>query len=176
MPEIDIKNLISSGPDKLVAAMSLAVNSERTKEPISFTKVLRTYVFESLVKAEISISTGGSSTSKVSGTVKWIGDRRDGNNGVEVFVESKDQNMTYTFGEDNLDFATFSSERRTLLLSQVPVICPVCKGVIKPSETTISCPGCQVQAHKEHFLEYVKIHLKCPNCNKRLTMKGKTDA
>jgi DNA-directed RNA polymerase subunit RPC12/RpoP len=36
----------------------------------------------------------------------------------------------------------------------------------------IQCPACNVRAHKDHFLEYLKIHGTCPKCNKRLTMKA----
>ena len=174
MVDIDIKNLIGAGPDKLVMAIINAVKTERSKESFETTKVLHTYIFESTLKAEISISSGGSSASKTSGIIKWIGDRKDGNAGVEVYVESRDSNNTFTFGTENLERATFNSEKRMISVSQVPKTCPVCKGVIAPSDSKIQCPACKIEAHRDHFLEYLKIHGTCPSCKKRLSMKGKS--
>jgi len=172
---IDLKKLVNSGPEKLVLAINNAINSEKVKEPFEFTKVLRTFVLETPIKAEISISSGGSTVSKITGTVKWIGDRRDGNPGIELFLDSRNSNSKpIVFGTENLDNASFNTEKRLLILSQVPSICPVCKGVIKPTDTKIRCPACHVEAHKDHFLEYLKIHGTCPNCGKRLSTKSKT--
>jgi len=172
--EIDVRNLVNSGPEKLVMAINNAINSERTKEPFEFTKVLRTYVFESPIKAEISIVSSSSTISKISGIIKWIGDRRDDKPGIEIFLDKLDKPKPLVFGSENLDKAVFNSEKRILLLSQVPAICPVCKGVIKPTETKIKCPACATEAHRDHFLEYLKIHGTCPSCGKRLSTKGKT--
>ncbi|TFF85885.1 MAG: E3 ubiquitin-protein ligase [Promethearchaeota archaeon] len=172
MVEIDIKNILNKGPEKLVMTLNNAINSERTKEPFEFTKVLRTFVFDSPIKAEISISSGNTS-SKISGQIKWIGERRDGNAGIEIFLEANDS-KPLSLGTENIDSASFNSDKRILSLSKVPKICPVCKAVIKPTDTIIRCPACKIEAHKDHFLEYVKIHGKCPNCEKRLSMKGKS--
>ncbi|MBD3230497.1 MAG: hypothetical protein GF329_20120 [Candidatus Lokiarchaeota archaeon] len=174
MVEIDIRKVLSKGPEKLVMTLNNAINSERTKEPFEFTKVLRTFVFDSPIKAEISISSGSSTVSRVSGTVRWIGERRDGNDGIEIFLDTNGDSKPFSLGSENLDSAKFNSDKRVLSLSQVPKICPVCKGVIKPNDSKIKCPACKIEAHKDHFLEYVKIHGKCPNCEKRLSMKGKS--
>ncbi|MHA1311439.1 MAG: hypothetical protein ACTSWR_06325 [Candidatus Helarchaeota archaeon] len=173
MVEIDVKNLIDNGPEKLVMAINNAINSERTKEAFEITKVLRTFIFDSPLKAEISISKSGSPVSKISGTVKWIGDRRDGKKGIEIFLDSRENQKPFIIGIDNLESAKFNSEKRLLLISQVPLVCPVCKGIIKPGDVKIKCPACGVVAHKDHFLEYLKIHGTCPSCGKRLSTKSK---
>lgn len=174
MVEIDVKKVINDGPEKLVMTINNSINSERSKDPFEFTKVLRTFIFDTPIKAEISISKDGSTVSKTSGNVKWIGDRRDGNDGVEIFLDIKDDSKSFLLGLENLDSASFDSGKRILSLSQVPAICPVCKGVLKPSDSKIKCPACGINAHRDHFLEYVKIHGKCPNCDKKLSMKGKS--
>ena len=52
-------------------------------------------------------------------------------------------------------------------------VCDVCNKPILPDQNTISCPNCHVIAHKDDFLEYLKMKGECPSCNAKLTMKGK---
>jgi len=176
MAEIDIKGIIDSGPEKLVMTINNALSAEKIKEPFEFKKVLRTFIIDSPLRAEISLASGGATVSKISGKIKWIGDRRDGKPGIEIFLEKSENKKPLIIGSENLDSAIFNTEKRLLMFSQVPPICPVCKGIIKPSDTKIKCPACGVEAHKDHFLEYIKIHGVCPNCNKKLSMKAKSEA
>ncbi|MFX1404336.1 MAG: zinc-ribbon domain-containing protein [Promethearchaeota archaeon] len=44
-------------------------------------------------------------------------------------------------------------------------VCMVCQNSIVPLDSTLSCPRCRGQAHRIHFLEYLKVKGKCPECN-----------
>jgi phage FluMu protein Com/ribosomal protein L32 len=44
-------------------------------------------------------------------------------------------------------------------------ICIVCHRSIVPLDSILSCPHCQGQAHRIHFLEYLKVKGTCPRCN-----------
>lgn len=140
------------------------------QEALEFTKVLRTFIVNSELKGEIS--TSGSSSSKISGIIEWIGERKDGGKGIELFLRSRSGNKVFVFGE-NLESATFNPQKRILSITETPENCPICKSVISSRDETIQCPACNIKAHKDHFLEYVKIHGTCPNCQKRLSMKAK---
>jgi len=43
-------------------------------------------------------------------------------------------------------------------------ICMVCHHPIEFADSVLICPHCQGQAHRVHFLEYLKVKGSCPNC------------
>jgi endogenous inhibitor of DNA gyrase (YacG/DUF329 family) len=64
-----------------------------------------------------------------------------------------------------------SKEKRERSPSETQVvtgICPVCQSQIKPSETTVSCPYCHVEAHRVHLLEWIHVKGSCPSCRRTL--------
>ncbi|MFX1297936.1 MAG: hypothetical protein ACFFD2_24195 [Promethearchaeota archaeon] len=169
MADIDVKNYILNGPEMLV--QNLAQYSQTDKqESLSFNKVLRTFIINNELKGEIS--TSGGLSDKISGLIEWIGERKDGARGIELFLRSRSGEKIFIFG-DNIDTALYNPQKRLLIISEVPEICPICKSGISATDEAISCPACSVRAHKDHFLEYIKIHGTCPNCGKRLSMKAK---
>ena len=85
MPEVDVKGYLLNGPEVLMQNLVQLSKGEK-QEPIDFRKVLRTFVINTDVKAEISSS--GSSATKVSGIVDWIGERKDGEKGVELLTNA----------------------------------------------------------------------------------------
>ena len=118
-------------------------------EIINFSKVLRTFILNSEVKAEVS--SGGSSTSKISGIIDWIGERKDGDKGIELFLRSRSGNKVFILGE-NVEQASYNGSKRSLSISETPETCPICKSGISAKDATIQCPSCSVKAHKDHFL------------------------
>jgi len=172
MPDVDIKGFILNGPEVLMQNLIQMSQSEK-QEPINFSKVLRTFVLNTDVKAEIS--SGGSSTSKISGVVDWIGERKDGDKGIELFLRSRSGNKVFILGE-NIEQASYNGSKQSLTISETPETCPICKSGISAKDATIQCPSCSVKAHKDHFLEYIKIHGTCPKCGKRLSMKQKASS
>jgi DNA-directed RNA polymerase subunit RPC12/RpoP len=168
MPDVDVKNFLIAGPELLIQNL-VQLSQVEKQEALSFNKVLRTFIINNELKADVSSS--GSTASKVSGTVEYIGERKDGGKGIEMFLRSRSGNKVFVLGEENVEKALFS--KRTLTISEVAQTCPICKSVISSKDVTIQCPACGVSAHKDHLLEYIKIHGQCPKCGKRLTMKGK---
>ncbi|MHA1129961.1 MAG: hypothetical protein ACTSQI_02160 [Candidatus Helarchaeota archaeon] len=169
MPEINVKNFILNGPEMLLQNMVQMTKQDKV-EPLNFSQVLRTFIINTELKGEIS--TTGSSNSKVSGIIEWIGERKDGGKGIELFLRSRSGNKVFSLGE-NLEQALFNPQKRVLILAETPETCPICKSGISAKDEIITCPACGVKAHKDHFLEYLKIHGSCPSCGKRLSMKAR---
>jgi hypothetical protein len=46
--------------------------------------------------------------------------------------------------------------------------CIVCHHPIEFSDSILVCPHCRGQAHRIHFLEYLKVKGTCPNCQREL--------
>jgi hypothetical protein len=168
MPDADVKGAMLNGPEMLMQDLHQLTQVGK-QEALKFVKVLRTFVISSELKAEIS--SGGASANKVSGVVDWIGERKDGQKGVELFLRSRSGNKVFILGE-NVESALFNGPKYSLTISETPELCPICKSMISAKDVIIQCPACSVRAHKDHFLEYLKIHGTCPKCNKRLTMKA----
>jgi hypothetical protein len=47
-------------------------------------------------------------------------------------------------------------------------LCMVCNGTIQPNEAALQCPNCEGNAHRTHFLEYLKVKGTCPHCEIQL--------
>ncbi len=169
MPEIDVKNFILNGPEMLLQNMVQMTQQDKA-EPLNFSQVMRTFIINSELKGEFS--TAGSSGSKITGIIEWIGERKDGSKGVEIFLRSRSGNKVFTLG-GGIEQALFNPQKRILMIEETPETCPICKSGISAKDETISCPACGVKAHKDHFLEYLKIHGSCPSCGKRLSMKAR---
>ena len=174
MPDVDVKGFILNGPEVLMQNL-IQMSQNEKQDPINFSKVLRTFVLNTEIKAEVS--SGGSSASKISGIVDWIGERKDGDKGIELFLRSRSGNKVFILG-NNIEQAIFNGSKRSLSISETPETCPICKSAISAKDEIITCPNrdCNVKAHKDHFLEYIKIHGTCPKCGKRLSMKQKAPA
>jgi Zn finger protein HypA/HybF involved in hydrogenase expression len=158
-----------NGPEMLMQDLHQLTTVGKQVGELKFIKVLRTFIINTELKAEIS--TEGTSANKVIGVVDWIGERKDGQKGVELFLRSRSGNKVFVFGEND-ETALFNGQKNSLTISEAAETCLICKSVISAKDVVIQCPSCGVRAHKDHFLEYLKIHGTCPKCNKRLTMKA----
>jgi hypothetical protein len=47
-------------------------------------------------------------------------------------------------------------------------LCMVCNGIIQSTESALQCPNCEGNAHRTHFLEYLKVKGSCPHCENQL--------
>jgi len=170
LPDEDITKEVLEGPEKIIEIMEKKDIDK--KDPLSYTRTMNTFLFDNTIKATI-LSSDNSATSKLSGTVEWIGDRRDKEKGVEFFIRSRGEGNIITIGINNLKTAKYNHQKRSFSITQNPITCPVCNQAILPDQKTISCPNCHVIAHKDDYLEYLKINGECPACRAKLTMKGK---
>ena len=169
MPDADVKSAMLNGPELFVQDLQQLTQFGTKQESLNVIKVLHTFIINTELKAEIS--SGGAAANKVSGVVDWIGERKDGQKGVELFLRSRSGNKVFMLGE-NVESALFNGQKYSLTISETPEVCPICKAIMSAKDAIIACPACNVRAHKDHFLEYLKIHGTCPKCNKRLTMKA----
>ncbi len=46
--------------------------------------------------------------------------------------------------------------------------CMVCKLVFKRKDEILQCPVCESFYHKEHLLDWIRVHSNCPVCNQQL--------
>ncbi|MHA1237751.1 MAG: hypothetical protein ACTSSJ_00655 [Candidatus Odinarchaeia archaeon] len=49
-----------------------------------------------------------------------------------------------------------------------PLKCIVCMLPIEEGQKKIFCPYCGTPAHREHFLEWIKIKGFCPMCKRKI--------
>ena len=170
MTDEDITKEVIEGPKKIVEIMKSKDIDK--KDPLSYTQTLNTFLFDNDIKATI-YSSDQPGASKVSGTVEWLGDRKDREKGIEIFIRTRGESQAVIIGLNNLKSAKYNPQKRSFSIVQNPLSCPVCNQAILPSQKTISCPNCHVIAHKDDYLEYLKINGECPACKAKLTMKGK---
>ena len=170
LPDEDLTKELIEGPEKIVDVMKKKDIDK--KDPLSYTKTLKTYLFDNEITAIIYAS-DQPNASKFGGTVEWIGDRRDDEKGTEFFIRSRSEGRVLSFGINNVKVCNYNPHKRSFNIIQNPVTCPVCNKPILPDQSTISCPNCHVVAHKEDYLEYLKLKGECPACAAKLTLKGK---
>lgn len=46
--------------------------------------------------------------------------------------------------------------------------CMVCKLVFKRKDEILQCPVCESFYHREHLLDWIRVHKNCPVCNQQL--------
>jgi len=146
---------------------------KKKKETLVFSKILHTYILDTTVKADIYDS-DKETANKTSGRVEWIGNRRETVKGVELFMSfgRNEEKKIFNFGPDTTKTFDYNPSKRLFSIVKIPLSCPVCKGPILTKQDTISCPNCKVAAHKDHFLEYLRVNGKCPHCEATLNIKA----
>lgn len=46
--------------------------------------------------------------------------------------------------------------------------CMICKLQFKNKDTILQCPVCESLYHKEHLIEWIRVHKNCPVCSQKL--------
>ncbi|MHA1143404.1 MAG: hypothetical protein ACTSRW_01585 [Candidatus Helarchaeota archaeon] len=173
---MDLKNeLNSDDPKQMIERMVEEDKKVRKKDHLSFQQVLHTYIFDSTIKAEIYDS-DAPNASKIVGTVQWIGDRKDDKNGVEFFIKTRSDKSNVLLSANETQEFEYDPLKRIFKIVQASQKCPICKGIISSRQETIKCPNCNVIAHRDEFLEYLKVNGSCPSCGAKLSLKGKASS
>ena len=138
---------------------------KKKKEQITYSKILHTYIFDTSIKADI-LESEKPNAPRMSGKVEWIGNRIEAIKGVELFISfgRNEDKKLLNFGTDSTKSFDYNPQKRLFTIIKIPLNCPVCEAPISPKHDTISCPNCKAVAHKDHFLEYLRVHGKCPKC------------
>jgi len=123
LPDEDLTKELIEGPEKIVATMKKKDIDK--KDPLSYTKTLKTYLFDNEITATIYAS-DQPNASKFGGTVEWIGDRRDDEKGTEFFIRSRSEGRVLSFGINNVKVCNYNPNKRSFNIIQNPVTCPVC--------------------------------------------------
>ncbi|MHA1798843.1 MAG: hypothetical protein ACTSVY_10405 [Candidatus Helarchaeota archaeon] len=146
---------------------------KKKKDKISYSKILHTYLLDTDVKVNI-LESDRPNANLISGRVEWIGNRREAVKGVELFCSlGRNQGKKlFNFGLDTTKSFEYNPQKRLISIVQIPLSCPVCNGPISAKQDTISCPNCKTVAHKDHFLEYLRVNGKCPKCGATLNIKA----
>ncbi|MHC1591174.1 MAG: RING finger protein [Candidatus Helarchaeales archaeon] len=167
-----LNELKTDDPARLIQRIVEEDKKVRKKDHISFEQVLHTYIFDTPIKAEIYES-DAPNASKIVGTVQWIGDRKDEENGVELFIKTRTEKRNVLLGIKNTQEFEYDPVKRSFKVIQAALKCPICKNIITSRQETIKCPNCNVVAHRDEFLEYLKVNGVCPSCGAKLSLKGK---
>ena len=146
---------------------------KKKKDQLQYSKILHTYILETDVKVDI-LESDKPNANKISGKLEWIGNRREAVKGVELFCSfgRNQDKQIFNFGNETTKSFEYSPQKRLFSIVQIPNYCPVCNGPIATKHETISCPNCKVVAHKDHFLEYLRVNGKCPKCEATLNIKS----
>ncbi|NHI91365.1 MAG: hypothetical protein EAX96_02605 [Candidatus Lokiarchaeota archaeon] len=146
---------------------------KKKKEQLLYSKILHTYILESELKADI-LESDKPNANRLSVKVEWIANRRESVKGIEVFCSfgRNQEKQILNFGVETTKSFDYNPQKRLLTIVQIPKYCPVCNGPIATKHETISCPNCKVVAHKDHFLEYLRVNGKCPKCEATLNIKS----
>ena len=146
---------------------------KKKKDQIQYSKILHTYILETDVKADI-LESDKPNANKITAKVEWIGNRRETVKGVELFCSfgRNQEKQIFNFGTDTTQNFEYNPQKRIFSIIRIPNYCPVCNGPIATKHETISCPNCKVVAHKDHFLEYLRVNGKCPKCEATLNIKS----
>ena len=129
--------------------------------------------FDTTLKVEV-FESDAPNASKTVGTLQWIGDRKDDIDGVEIFMKTRTDKSNVLLGFGETQEFSYDPLKRSFKIVQAAQKCPICKGIITQQQDVIKCPNCQVVAHKNEFLEHLKVNGSCPSCGARLSMKGKS--
>jgi len=139
LPDEDITKELIEGPEKIIDVMD--EKDDNKKEPLSYTKAYKTYLFDNDIRATI-YSSDDPAASKFSGSVEWIGDRRSGEKGSEFFIRSRGEGKVFSLGLNNIKSCKYNPQKRFFNIIQSPLTCPVCNKPVEPQQDTISCPNC----------------------------------
>lgn len=171
---MDLMNeLNTDDPANIIKRIVEEDKKARKKDYLVYEQVLHTYIFDTPLKVEIHES-DDPQASKMVGTIQWMGDRKDEQKGVELFIKTRNDKNNLILGINNTQEFSFDPIKRIFKIIQAAQKCPICKRGITGKEDTISCPNCSVNAHKDEFLEYLKVNGMCPSCGAKLSMKAKS--
>ncbi|TFF98636.1 MAG: E3 ubiquitin-protein ligase [Promethearchaeota archaeon] len=159
---VNLTSQILRGPQDMINFLSESLN-------IDYTKVIQTFVMENR-KIELIINQIDSPT--VKGELVWIGNRKDGEEGLVICFTSKEElNFIYPTLQNVEDIVINNKKNRLTISSDSnKQKCSVCGKPIEIFDKFLSCPVCEEKAHKNHLIEWVQKEGKCPVCKKSISI------
>ncbi|OLS13845.1 MAG: hypothetical protein RBG13Loki_2522 [Promethearchaeota archaeon CR_4] len=161
---INIQKAVLTSPNETVTILKENV------DPLPTTKVCQTFVMENNELALVLTHEG-----KVffSGNIIWVGNRKDGQDGVEICVDTGKEMKTVIPSRDNAKLITLNPRKGkpTITIETMSQVrCTVCGKPIEIFDEVGVCPQCDNQSHLAHLQEWVRMKNSCPYCKTELSV------
>lgn len=162
---VNVTSEVLKGPKKIITILSDNLNLE-------YTKVIQTFVMENR-KIELVLNQKDSST--VKGELVWIGNRKDGEEGLVICFTSKNElKFLYPTPQNVEEIVLNRKKDRIIIMSDSnEQKCSVCGKPIEIFDKFLRCPICEEKAHKNHLVEWVQKEQTCPVCKKAISISSR---
>jgi endogenous inhibitor of DNA gyrase (YacG/DUF329 family) len=107
------------------------------------------------------------------GDVIWIGNRKDGQDGVEICVDTGKEMKTVIPSRDNAKSIVLMPKKgkQSIIIEALSQVrCAVCGKSIEIFDEVGVCPQCDSQSHLAHLQEWVRMKNSCPTCKTELVV------
>ncbi len=161
---INIQKAVLTSPNETIALLKEKVDSLPT------TKVCQTFVMEN---DELALALTHEGKIFFTGNIIWIGNRRDGQDGVELCVDTGKEMKTVIPSRDNAKsiMLTPRKGKPTITIETTSQVrCAVCGKAIEIFDEVGVCPQCDNQSHLGHLQEWVRMKNSCPYCKTELVV------
>jgi len=164
LTKIDITNDVFKEPIEVIKQLSTYL------EELKYTKVIQTFVMEDR-RLNLSLENQGNSYFK--GKVVWIGNKKDDSEGTVFCVDTRTELKQINPTAENTESVVLDIKKETIRVSTASkTTCAVCGKNIEIFDEVAGCPLCEVKAHKEHFIDWVRMKHSCPVCKKSLNVSS----
>jgi len=161
--KVEIKKEAFTDPIKLIIEISSHIN-------IQYTKVIQTYVIENRNLELILIQ---EDSSPLRGKLVWLGKRKEGKEGTVLCIKTNSEIQKLNPTPENIEKVILDIKKEKILLyTESKAKCAVCEKKIEIFDDVMSCPICGAKAHKDHFLEWIRMKGNCPVCKKSLAISS----
>jgi hypothetical protein len=160
--ELNITSELLKGPQKIINLLSESLNVE-------YTKVIQTFVMEN---RNIELVLNQKDASSLKGNLIWIGNRKDGEEGLVICFKSKNElKFLYPTTQNIEDIVLNSKKDRIIIMSDSnKQKCSVCGKPIEIFDKFLRCPICEEKGHENHMIEWIQKEGTCPVCKKSISI------
>lgn len=163
--KIDITEPVFKEPIEVIKKITSSL-----EEDIKYTKVIQTYVMEER-RLNLVLEKQGSAFFK--GKIVWIGNKKDDTEGTLFCVDNGSELKQINPTAENTEAVIFDIKKEAIRVSTASISkCTVCGKDIEIFDEISGCPICQAKAHREHFVDWVKVKKSCPVCKKSLNISS----
>jgi rubredoxin len=161
---VDITTEVFKEPIEVIKKLSSNL------EGLKYTKVIQTFVMEDR-RLNLMIESEGSNDFR--GKVVWIGNKKDESAGTVFCIDNKNELKQISPTAENTDKIILDIKKETIrIFTASKTKCAVCGKSIEIFDEVIGCPLCDIKAHKDHLIDWVRMKHSCPVCKKSLDVSS----
>ncbi|TXT66505.1 MAG: hypothetical protein BAJALOKI1v1_280003 [Promethearchaeota archaeon] len=161
--KVEIKKDAFADPMKIINEITPHLNLE-------YTKVIQTYVIEN---KDLELVLKQEGAPDLRGKLVWLGKRKDGKEGTVLCIKVNSEIQKLNPTPENIEKVFLDLKKERILLhTESKAKCAVCEKKIEIYDEVKSCPICGARAHKDHFLEWIRMKANCPVCKKALNISS----